>query len=497
VRSESDARGTLCVTIAAPSVSEAMLSAARARELGAGMVEYRLDALREERAEIRRLFGESPLPAIATFRRPEDGGTRPCEEGPRLALLREALRAGASWIDIEFGRERELAECARGRLVVSHHDLAGTPTDLAAIARRIESGPADVVKLATLARSWRDALAHLKVLRAARKPTVAFAMGELGACSRVLCLAFGSPWTYVAPDDARPAAPGQIGLERMVGEFKAARIRADGRFYGVIGHPIAHSMSPAMHNAALEAAGLPGVYVAFDVESDPASFVREAFALGAAGLSVTIPHKVDVMAALDEIEPGARRIGAVNTVWSRGGRLCGTNTDIVGAARAIAQAAGGVSGLEGKSALVLGAGGASRAICFGLADAGVRVAVTDVIFEKAVELARASGAEPVPPGEADPSRFDIVANATPVGMHPNVEACPIDASRLRAGQIVFDAVYNPRETLLLREARRRGCVAVEGVDMFVEQGAEQFELWTGGPAPRAAMREAVLARLGR
>jgi 3-dehydroquinate dehydratase/shikimate dehydrogenase len=496
---------SLCVSVAAPDPEAALALAARARGHGAGLVEYRLDAFAGPTAEIESslpsLLERSPLPAIVTFRLPADGGLRGVDEAARMSLLRAALGAGAAWVDVEFGREGGIAADAAGRLIVSHHDFERTPADLADIARRIEEGPADVVKLATMATSAADAFACYDVLRAAKKPTVAFTMGPLGSASRVVTLALGAPWTYAAlsgkSDDE--VAPGQLPLPRLVNEFRVGRLKETSALYGVIGHPVGHSMSPAMLNAAFDATETDAVYLPFEVDADPGAFVRRMSDFGAAGFSVTIPHKVDVMGALDDIEPAARHIGAVNTVIARGGRLTGTNTDLYGAMDAIASAAGGADALAGKRALVLGAGGAARAIVFGLVEAGMEVTLTDIDGPRAAELASASGAEAVDPERAGEAAgdFDVVANATPVGMHPNEDATPLDAARLHEGQTVFDAVYNPLETRLLREAAARGCRTVRGVEMFVRQGARQFELWTGGPAPVDVMRESVLERLGR
>jgi len=492
------ARGKLCVTLLAKTTDEALGLAGRAKSAGAALVEYRLDAMAPAGVDLARLLAEGAPAAVVTFRLPEDGGLRGEDEGVRVALLCRAIELGAAYVDVELGREGALATTAAkapGDLVVSYHDFKETPSDLAGIARRIESGPAGVVKLATMAHSAADAFRHYEVMKSARKPTVAFAMGELGASSRVMALRFGAPWTYAALDEEAAAAPGQIALSRMRLELRAHRIGPASGVYGVIGHPVGHSMSPAMLGAAFEAEGVDAVYLPFEVEAGPGGFVRRMVEFGASGFSVTIPHKLDVMEALDEIEPAARHIGAVNTVAVRDGRLVGTNSDLYGALDAIASAAGGRDALAGKRALVIGAGGAARAIVFGLADAGGEVALTDVVPEKADELASASGAKAIGAGDADPGGFDIVANATPVGMHPNVDDCPLDTERLKDGQIVFDAVYNPLETRLLREADARGCRTVRGVEMFVRQGARQFEIWTGRPAPVDVMRETVLARL--
>jgi 3-dehydroquinate dehydratase/shikimate dehydrogenase len=487
------------VTVAAADVEGAIALAARAEADGAGLVEFRLDAFEAPAGEVERalpaLLERSPLPAIVTFRLPADGGLREVDEAARMSLLRAALEGGAAWVDIELGREGAIAADAAGRLIVSHHDFDGTPPDLAKVARRIESGPADVVKLATMATSAADAFAHYEVLRAAGKPTVAFAMGKLGSASRVVALALGAPWIYATLDGE--VAPGQLPLARLVNEFRVGRLRASSALYGVIGSPVGHSMSPAMLNAAFSASDTDAVYLPFEVDADPAGFVRRMADFGAAGFSVTIPHKVDVMNALDEVEPAARHIGAVNTVAIRGGRLTGTNTDLYGAMDSIASASGDEA-LAGRKALVLGAGGAARAIVFGLVEAGMAVTLTDIDEARAAELASAAGAAAVGPEEAARAagEFDVVANATPVGMHPKEDATPLDAARLREGQIVFDAVYNPLETRLLREAAERGCRTVRGVEMFVRQGARQFELWTGAAAPVNVMRETVLERLG-
>ena len=489
-----DAR--ICVTLVGATVDENHAFAARAKERGASMVEYRLDAMRPDAIDLEALVKKSPLPAVVTFRLPADGGKRTEDEGARIALLKRALELGAAYVDIERGRAGELADAAPGRVIESFHDMDATPADIAEIAASMAAGPAAVVKIATTARGVQDTFVIYDILAKAKKPTVAFCMGAAGSSSRVLSLRFGAAWTYAALDDDHEGAPGQISIERMFKDFSAPDAHPDAPFYGVIGHPIGHTMSPQMHNASLRERGLGGAYVSFDVEGDVPGFVRTVFALGARGLSVTIPHKLAVMEAVDEVEPAAKRIGAVNTVYMKDGRLLGTNTDFYGAQSAIVNAAGGIAALAGKAALVVGAGGASRAIVFGLRDAGMTVSVSDIVEEKARELAGVAEATFVPHAEVDVSAYDVIANASPVGMHPKVDACPIETSGLREGQIVFDAVYNPRETKLLREAGARGCVTVSGVEMFVGQGAKQFELFTGQPAPTDVMRSVVLERLG-
>jgi shikimate dehydrogenase len=276
------------------------------------------------------------------------------------------------------------------------------------------------------------------------------------------------------------------------------------RLYGVIGWPLGHSMSPAIHTAAFEALGLPYVYRMFPVPAEAAAF--EAFLARCAnapvpvgGCSVTIPHKENALAWLKQtggqVDPLAARIGAVNTLAFSDAGAFGSNTDCQAAVAAIASAVGGQAALAGKAALVLGAGGAGRAVVFGLIDAGCRVSLADVDAGRAAALAADSGATHVPMDAVGRIETDILANASPVGMHPNVAASPVPAAALREGMVVFDVVYNPLRTRLLREAEAAGCRTVAGIEMFVGQAVAQCQLWTGRPAPRDVMRRVVLERL--
>lgn len=261
--------------------------------------------------------------------------------------------------------------------------------------------------------------------------------------------------------------------------------------YGVFGDPVGHSLSPVMHNAAFRHAGVNGAYLAFRV-ADIRAAVDAVRALGIRGVSVTIPHKVSVMDHLDEIAPMAREIGAVNTLINREGRLVGYNSDSLGAVAALSEKVN----LRGKSVAVLGAGGAARAVGFGVQAEGAKVTVVNRSVDRGERLARDIGADFQKFDEFDPAHSEVLVNTTPLGMSPNFNDTPISAERLTPGTLVMDTVYNPRETRLLWEARQRGCVTVDGLAMFVNQGAFQFELWTGEKAPLAVMRAAVVAALG-
>ena len=276
-------------------------------------------------------------------------------------------------------------------------------------------------------------------------------------------------------------------FERSV---KASLIDSRTQLFGVIGNPVGHSLSPTMHNAALQAMAYPGVYLAFQV-ADVHGALAGVRALNISGLSVTIPHKVAVMEGLDEIDDLARHIGAVNTVVNRSGYLMGFNTDCFGAVAALKEK----TGLQGRQVALLGAGGAARAIGFGLLAEGARVTVYNRSVTRGRQLAQALQVGFMPLERFGSGAAEIVINTTAVGMLPNRDVMPVPPETLQAGMLVMDIVYNPLDTKLLKAARSQGCTAIDGVSMFVLQGARQLKLWTGQPAPVEIMRQAVLKAL--
>ena len=262
------------------------------------------------------------------------------------------------------------------------------------------------------------------------------------------------------------------------------------KIYGIFGRPVAHSLSPAMHNAAFRELGLNAVYVAFPVTDLPQA-VAGLRGLAIQGASVTIPFKEEIIPRLDELDPQAARIGAVNTVVNRAGRLYGYNTDWLGALKALKAE----TGLEGRHVLLLGAGGASRAIAFGILAEGGRVTLTDVDGPRAAALARDLGVEAIPPDAVGQCPASLLVNATPVGLEPKVDDIPLDPELLGRYRLVMDIVYKPLETRLLREARARGCLAIDGLQMLIHQATAQFELWTGREAPLEVMSRAAYQAL--
>jgi shikimate dehydrogenase len=263
------------------------------------------------------------------------------------------------------------------------------------------------------------------------------------------------------------------------------------RLCGVFGHPIGHSFSPAIHNAAFRETGFNGVYLAFDV-TDLSSAAAGIRALNILGVSITIPHKVSIMEYLDACTPMAMEIGAVNTVINRDGRLTGDNTDGLGAVSALAAQ----TAITDRRVAVIGAGGAARAIAFAIRSSGGALTVVNRSVKRGEALAAAVNAEFIPLAEFAGNGYDILVNTTSVGMKPDTDAMATDPARFDSEAVVMDIVYNPLETRWLRAAKKRGCTVVDGLAMFIHQGALQFELWTGQTAPRAVMRSAVLKSLG-
>jgi len=264
------------------------------------------------------------------------------------------------------------------------------------------------------------------------------------------------------------------------------RINTGTTLYGVIGHPVAHSLGPLMHNHALQAAGINGVYLAFDV-IDLAEAVSGIRSLGIRGVSVTIPHKVAIMDHLDVIDDTAAKIGAINTVVHREGKLVGYNTDAEGAMSALSEK----TDIDDRDVLIVGAGGAARAIGFGVKGRGGRLHIVNRTEEKGKKLAAELRADWHPMDALGSFDVDILINTTSVGMTPNPDAIPVPTHMLRPGMCVMDIVYNPLKTRLLKEAEASGCDIVDGVSMFVNQGALQFKLWTGKKAPVDAMRRII------
>lgn len=461
---------------------------------GAKLVELRLDYIRGE-VNVKRLIADRPCPVVISCRRERDGGKYTGSEEQRLMLLRTAIAEGVEYIDLEFDVADQVRRFGPTKRIISLHDFRRTPEDLEAIHRRLSQLDPDIIKICTMANHPDDNFRMLRLVQKATVPTIGLCMGDMGVFSRILAGRFGSPLTYATFHHERALAPGQLSFEQMTEVYHYDDIRPDTEVYGVIGDPIGHSLSPQIHNAAFRQLGLNKVYVPIRVpREDLVRFLDEAPSMGIKGLSVTIPHKEAVVEKLTEADGAVRGIGAANTIVFDGDRRIGYNTDYRAAMdslEAAVKASGDPEPLKSKTALVLGAGGVGRAIAYGLIRRGVQVVLTDGEADRAKHLAQRLKCRATDWSLRHAIAADMIFNCTPIGMHPNVDETPYDRLRMRPNMIVFDAVYNPENTLLIKDARSRNCRVITGVDMFVRQACLQFKLFTGQNGPAELMRDVI------
>jgi 3-dehydroquinate dehydratase/shikimate dehydrogenase len=358
------------------------------------------------------------------------------------------------------------------------------------------------VKLATIANSPHDNVRMMRLVESAEIPTVGICMGDLGTPSRILCGRFGSPFTYSSFHHELLLAPGQLSFDQMKDLYHYDSIGHDTVVYGVIADPIGHSLSPLIHNTAMHQAGLNAVYVPFRVPAEHLDqFLADAPAWGIRGLSVTIPHKEAVLRKMTKFDPAVKGIGAANTIVFNDDGLIGYNTDYRAAIDSLERAIKHASHLHGeslerKTVLVLGSGGAARAVAYGLKKHNAEVVIAGRTSGRAKALADAIDCDVIDWNNRHGFSPDILVNCTPVGMHPNVDETPYDKLHLRPSMLVFDTVYNPENTLLIKEARAQSCTVVTGVEMFVRQASLQYKLFTGQDAPWDLMRDTLKRAIG-
>jgi len=473
----------LCVTVTGATVAE--LRERRDRAAHADLVELRLDTVRDPSAA-GALAGRRG-PVILTCRPVWEGGHFTGSEEERKRILRDALQLGAEYVDLEWkaGFTDLLTERGGHGIVLSNHDHSGVPSDLRARLAAMRATGAEVVKLAVMATRLSDCLALLPLARDAGSPTVLLAMGDAGLPTRVLASRFGSCWTYAGDG----AAPGQVPASTLCGQYSFRSIAERTAVYGVVGRPVGHSISPALHNAAFRATRLDAVYLPL-AAADFRDFLTFAAVVPIEGVSVTAPFKVDAFEHAAESDPVSRRVHSVNTLRRTGPKWEGCNTDVAGFLAPLQSAIQ----LQGMRATVLGAGGAARAAAEALATGGARVTIAARQRHRAEDAAKRIGAAvgSWPPAAGS---WDILVNATPVGTAPHVDATPLPDGPF-TGELLYDLVYNPAVTRLMRDAEEAGCRTLGGLEMLVAQAQRQFEWWTGARLSERVMRDAAVAALG-
>lgn len=482
----------ICIPITAHSNQEAIEDLKEASRF-ADIIELRLDYIKDP--DLDALLMGRTRPLIVTNRPKRDAGDFQGTELERIALLQKAVRFHPEYVDIELDSVSKLHDLGKTKLIVSYHNFNETPNDIGRIHEDLIRTGASIVKLATFARDITDNARILELLKRANFPTIAFCMGELGQISRILSIKFGSMLTFASLARGKESAPGQLSIKELKDVYHISEIGRNTDIYGIIGNPVSHSISPHIHNPSFIAMGINAVYLPFKVE-DVARFIESFKDIGFKGLSVTIPHKEEIIKYLDEIDPLAKRIAAVNTVINRDGKLCGYNTDCpaaVGALEEILKDRGG----WGQKVVIIGAGGAARAIAFGLKERGADITIINRTNKRGLDLSKEVGCNYAGFNEIEGIDMDVLINTTPVGMFPKVDESPVPGSILKKGMVVFDIVYNPIDTKLLEEAKDKGCIVINGVEMFVRQAALQFELFTGEKAPVPLMERIIKERLLR
>jgi len=502
--------GKLCIAVQGTTPAE-LISRVEAALKDSPFIELRLDGLPKPAAvlpDVKSLLNRRrDMTAIATCRRKPFGGKFTGSLNAELEILQKAAETGCHIVDLEvdsaeqctksqLAKFRAAIRAAGAALLISSHDFTRTrrPDGLNQTAQRIAAYEPDFVKVVTTARTLADNLSVLQMIedQSLNAHIVGIAMGEEGLISRILSPRAGAAFTFASSVDGAETAAGQIPARTLLDLYRLDQLDQATRIFAVAGNPIAHSLSPLMHSTAFRRENVNAVMLPLKVKSldDLLTVVRD---LPLDGVAVTMPLKQEVLPHLANMDPLTGRIGACNTLRTGAdGKLYGFNTDVAGIVRPLERR----MRLRGARILVLGAGGAARAAVFGLVEQGAEVYIVNRTHEKAVALARKAKAHVLKQNVLSKQRFDAIINSTPCGMTGIKQQLPLKENELNAS-LVFDLVYTPIETPLLKLAKSRGLAVISGLEMFVQQGARQFEIWTGKPAPESEMLHAVELELRR
>ncbi|MCZ6776002.1 MAG: shikimate dehydrogenase [Ignavibacteria bacterium] len=480
----------IIVSVTGPSMKEALAQVAGSARY-TDMFEFRLDMI--ERPNIAHLLSSTKKPTIATCRPDWEDGGFSGRERERIEMLEIASVFGAHYIDIELNANARIVhEFIRRqnvtKVIISRHLPYGKPLNVSKLYSKLHASGADIVKLAFLATDTseiRHAFDFLALAKLHRRKAIAVAMGEYGEPSRVLYKKFGGWATYAASEDGKGAAQGQVCASQLKELYRANSHRNSTKVFGVIGNPLAQSKGIYIHNSLFARARKNSVYCRFAV-ANLRKFMKHIAPL-LNGFSVTIPFKEKVLPYLDYVDSTTKAIGAVNTVIRRDGKLVGSNKDASAALDAVERAVN----VRGRKMLVVGAGGTARAIAYEAKKRGAHVLITNRTQRKAKKLAKKFGLGHVKLADVGRSTFDILVNATSVGMVPRVDESPVPVEILD-DKIVFDVVYDPPMTKLLRDAKSRGARIIQGTEMYLNQAAMQFETYSH-TKPKIEVMRRILA----
>lgn len=465
----------ICVVITGPSVKEAQEQIEQASKV-ANLVEIRLDCFphigNEELAHLRSIC---KISALCTLRSQSQGGHYNGNENSRYADLNRIAALSPEYMDIESHVSNDIFKHLRDKypqikMVVSHHDFTKTPPDLDSLYKHLKEKPAALYKIAVTAQSSNDMLRLLAFLQKTDKKCIGISMGDAGQPSRILGPIFGSPIAYASLNEKEATAPGQLTFDTLIDRYHFRSLSPSTKVYGLIGDPVDKSISDITHNSVMHECGLDAVYIKMPVKKEELKeFFPLAKQLGFGGLSVTMPLKESVLPFLDHIDNKAKHIGAVNTLLFEKDHIVGYNTDGIGALNAIEEQ----MPVKGKKIIILGSGGAAKAIAYEAQERGANICILNRTEEKAVKLAnqlncRGGSLKTFP--QVFQEGYDLLINCTP-------EPLPIDPSYLISQAYVMDIKTTPKDTALLQAAREKGCRVIYGYKMFVHQAAAQFALW--------------------
>jgi 3-dehydroquinate dehydratase / shikimate dehydrogenase len=490
----------VCVAVAGSDPND-LVEKAEALARDNPFLEFRLDYISKPvlaLPKVRQFIENRPgVNLIATCRRVASGGKFRGSIASQLEILAKASAIGCQLVDVELQTAQKCKPAqlqklrSRSALILSFHDFRGTKK-LDETLEKMRAYPADFYKIVSTAQTLFDNVTMIKFLsrEADNHSLVGVCMGEQGLISRVLGVRAGSVFTFASVGHGEETAPGQATAQELRSVYRIDQVDAATRVYGVAGDPVSHSLSPAIMNAAFRRENVNAVYLALHAKTlkDLLNCVRE---IPIHGLSITMPYKEAILPYLDNTDSHTTKIGACNTVVrAQDGKLYGFNTDTSGVVRPLERR---LSTLQDAKILVLGAGGAARAAVFGLRERGAEVFILNRAMETAKKLARRAHARAIKRADLKKYAFDVIINATPVGMG-NTRETPLQEKEINA-RYVFDMIYDPVETRLLKLAKERGAQIIPGIEMFVHQAARQFEIWTGKPAPQEEMLQVVLLSL--
>ncbi len=476
-------KNKICLSIGANNIREIRSIIEKTKEL-IDIYEIRLDYLKNTK-EI--LDYRIPCKTIYTFRTKSQGGLYEGNEEERINLLLEIVKTyPSSFIDLEFNLNKDVFYNFNkyAETICSIHKFHDeiSDEDFDELFRK----PAEVYKVAFLPNSIRDIFKALqKVSKYKTNKKILFiAMGNLGIWTRILSIFLDNPWTYIAYTYGKETAEGQISLNQAFTLYRLKEIDTSYKVYGIIGKPLEHSFSPIIHNFSFKYLNYKGIYVPFEIDNLEKflSEIRKYIPLE--GLSVTLPYKKEALEYIDYLDEDVAQIGSLNTIKWENEKWCGYNTDYKAFMNSLVKAINP----EKARVLILGAGGVANSVIYALKKFNADIAISSRNNEKAFDLANLFDIKAIKWEEKQFYEYDILINATPVGMYPDTTSKPIEIKE-GEGKVIFDLIYNPMKTALLEEAEEKGAKIINGLDMFIEQAIEQLNIWIGKSPPKEMLLE--------